>query len=285
MQAAAFLELLRAGGTITADRVAVVVAHPDDETIGAGGQLPRLAGIHVLHLTTGASADIGDARANGFATPAAYGRQRRAELLAAMGFAGIPPDALVSFDAVDQQLARRLVPLVCRLAEFLAERRIAVVLTHPYEGGHPDHDATAFVAQAAAALLTLAGHEAPGIVEMAFYHAGAKGQENQRFPADGGQGEIVIALDEAALRLKQRMLAAYVTQRQLVFEFSSPLERFRPAPTYDFTRLPNGGRLNYEGFDWGMNGADWRTLAGRALRDLGLPTRPLQSEEREPGQD
>ena len=283
MQAAAFLDLLRAGGTIAADRVAVVVAHPDDETIGAGGQLPRLSGVRVLHLTTGAPADMGDARANGFATPAAYGTQRRAELLAAMGFAGIPPDALVSFDATDQQSARYLVSLACRLAEFLAERRIAIVLTHPYEGGHPDHDATAFVVQAAAGLFARAGQEAPGIVEMAFYHAGPKGQENQCFPADGGEGEIVIALDEAALRLKQRMLAAYVTQRQVVFEFSSPIERFRPAPAYDFTVLPNGGRLNYEGFDWGMNGADWRSLAARALRALGLPARPLHSEEREPG--
>ena len=86
-----------------------------------------------------------------------------------------------------------------------------------------------------------------------------------------------------ALRLKQRMLAAYVTQRRLVFEFSSPLERFRPAPAYDFTVPPNDGRLNYKGSDWGMNGGDWCALAARALHDLALPVRPLQSEESEPG--
>jgi LmbE family N-acetylglucosaminyl deacetylase len=275
MLAARFLELLGAGGPIAAEPVAVVVAHPDDETIGAGGQLPRIGDIHILHVTTGAPADMGDARANGFATPQAYAARRRDELLAAMGFAGIPLDALHSLGAIDQQAARQLVPLTRRLADFLADRGIAAVLTHPYEGGHPDHDATAFIVQAAAALRARAGYEAPGIVEMAFYHAGATGLVTQRFPDDGGEGEIAIALDEPRLRLKQRMLAAYVTQRQVVFQFSSPVERFRLAPAYDFTALPNHGRLNYEGFDWGVNGAGWRSLAARALDDLGLPSRPL----------
>jgi N-acetylglucosamine malate deacetylase 2 len=275
MQAARFLELLGAGGPITAGPVALVVAHPDDETIGAGGQLARLGDIHIVHVTTGAPADMADARANGFVTADAYAAQRRGELLAAMGFARIPPDALHSLGAIDQQAARQLVPLTRRLAEFLADRGIAAVLTHSNEGGHPDHDATAFIVQAAAALHARAGYEAPGIVEMALYHAGAAGLVTQRFPADEGEGEIAIHLDEASLQLKQRMLAAYVTQRQVVFQFGSPVERFRPAPAYDFTALPNQGRLNYEGFDWGMNGADWRSLAGGALDELGLSHCPL----------
>src|SRR5260370_30406822 len=51
-----FLALLAApeAPRIWPDRLAVVVAHPDDETIGAGGQLSRFAHATLIHVTDGA---------------------------------------------------------------------------------------------------------------------------------------------------------------------------------------------------------------------------------------
>ncbi len=43
--------------------------------------------------------------------------------------------------------------------------------------------------------------------------------------------------------------------------------------TYDFTQLPNEGRLLYETQNWGMSGARWRELAATALAELGLESR------------
>ncbi|RAI45095.1 hypothetical protein CH341_05945, partial [Rhodoplanes roseus] len=39
---------------IDAGRVGVIVAHPDDETLGCGGQLARLYGVQVAIVTDGA---------------------------------------------------------------------------------------------------------------------------------------------------------------------------------------------------------------------------------------
>ena len=50
--------------------------------------------------------------------------------------------------------------------------------------------------------------------------------------------------------------------------FSADIEQFRLAPHYDFTKLPNGGKLYYETRRWGMTGARWVELAGRANHQL-----------------
>ena len=252
----------------------MIVAHPDDETIGIGGQLSRMDGVTILHVTDGAPRGMSDAAAHGFATPEAYAAARRSELEAAMAIAGIPPGALVSLGIADQDASNRLVEITTRTAGEIEVRGIEIVVTHAFEGGHPDHDATAFAVHAAARRLERSGR-APAIVEVPLYHLGLTGWTVQRFVIEAeGCPEVIVELDAEQRRRKQAMLDAHVTQRQVLSRLAADVERFRLAPTYDFGILPNEGRLLYDLYGWGMTGARWHALARAALAELAAEAVP-----------
>jgi hypothetical protein len=50
-----------------------------------------------------------------------------------------------------------------------------------------------------------------------------------------------------------------------LINFPVGVERFRYAPSYDFTRPPHDGRLFYEEQNWGVSGKEWCRLARQAL--------------------
>ena len=81
-------------------------------------------------------------------------------------------------------------------------------------------------------------------------------------------------LSVASRDLKRRMLDCYTTQKETLRAFSVEVERFRESPNYDFTKPPSASPLYYDSFDWGVTSDQWRTMAGVALRELGLADVP-----------
>jgi LmbE family N-acetylglucosaminyl deacetylase len=262
------LAAMLAGDAAGEGKVVVVVAHPDDETVGMGSVLHRLPELQIIHVTDGAPRDMADARAYGFSTCDDYSRARRAELKEALAEGGASHATLVELGIPDKEAARHLPRLATDLAGLVAGARF--VVTHCYEGGHPDHDACAFAVHAACRLLRQRGDLCQEIIEVPLYNAGEQAPLFQAFPPGSGPAAIEIPLEEEILDRKRRMLACFTTQRKVLASFTSPVERFRKAPDYDFLKLPNAGRLYYETLPLGLTGTEWLVLASGAYDELGL---------------
>ena len=262
-------------------RAALVVAHPDDETIAAGGSLYLLPGLLLVHVTDGAPRRLGDAGREGFGSPEAYAAAREAELGAALALVpssraesvaihgthstmrSVPPGlprfarndgwGRVHLNIPDQDAVLHLRLLAGTLATLFRDHGTTAVLTHAYEGGHPDHDATALAVHRAA------GKAGIPVFEFAGYHAAPGHTVMQSFLP--GPAETRVTLPPADAARKRAMLDCFRTQAEILSRFDPGIERFRPAPAYDFTAPPHPGPLNYETWGWELTGARWRDHA------------------------
>jgi LmbE family N-acetylglucosaminyl deacetylase len=246
-------------------RAMLVFAHPDDETVALGARLGRFASAFFVHVTDGAPRNEQDSRAKGFADLDDYRRAREAELCRVLALAGLGNARRERLGIPDQEASLCLPWLANRLKQLLAEQRPEVVFTHPYEGGHPDHDACAFAVHRARALLRERGEPAPAIIEAGFYHAGPDGVEAGCFlPATEKTAETVYPLTEEERQRKRARLACFITQRETLSNFPLADERYRIAPKYDFAQPPHAGPVLYDQFPWGMTSERFCELARAA---------------------
>jgi len=247
-------------------RVLVIAAHPDDETVGAGMLLRRLAragaDVSIVHVTDGAPRDLRDARAAGFDGWQAYTRARRDELAAALAAGGLHSSHCECLGIPDQQASRELVPLTRRIGSMLSRFQPDAVLTHPYEGGHPDHDATAFAVAVASRFVP------SDVFELSSYHFVAGALRTTTFLPACGSPPVTVTLTAEERAVKARMIRCFATQQRVLRQFPIEAEAIRRAPAYDFTQPPHAGRLFYEHFDWGLDGRSWCEHARAALRIL-----------------
>jgi LmbE family N-acetylglucosaminyl deacetylase len=248
-------------------KCAVIVAHPGDEIVGAGCLISKLADVSVVHITDGAR-DLDQATAAGFDDLGAYTEARKQECLAALGLAHVPEDRVVEFDVPDSKACNCLSDLAKRIAHFLQESGVDIVITHPYEGGHPDHDATAFATHAALQLVERNGFQPPTLFEMALHPGKDEISKLPEFlPVASGETTTLV-LDQRATELKRQMFECLESQRRSMQASPVGLERFRLPPEYDFSVPPQEGKLHYENFDWAPRGIEWQLCARQALKDL-----------------
>ena len=229
----------------------IVVAHADDETIAASRWLAQSPQeFTILHTTDSGPRNPKYFTRAGFHTREAYAAHRRAELLNAMKLVGVQESQCPVAAVADQEAVMHLELLTTKIAEYFPVDRI---ITHSYEGGHPDHDATAF------AVALAVGCTGIPILEFPAYHAAGgtmvASQFIPNFPKVKVERVIFNATDTAR---KKQMFACFQSQQHLFDRFSTTEELFRLAPEYDFLQPPHQGQLYYETRDMGINYAQWR---------------------------
>jgi LmbE family N-acetylglucosaminyl deacetylase len=161
--------------------------------------------------------------------------------------------------------------LVRQMMRIFRSGGFTTVITHAYEGGHPDHDATALAVHGACQLLERQGVAAPAIVEMAGYHMCDGQMVYGDFMPHPEAGPVErFQLDPGEIVLKRAMLDCHQSQVAVLASFAATREAFRRAPSYNFLLPPSSQTLAYETFGWEINGQIWRRAAARAMHALDL---------------
>jgi N-acetylglucosamine malate deacetylase 2 len=263
---------------LSASRLLVLVAHPDDETIGAGVLISDARNVRIIHVTDGSPLNLSDALAAGFTTQSEYADARREEAVRALAKAGLRETAIHGLHFVDQKVAFGLEELTHKVAALIEVYAPELVLTHAYEGGHPDHDSIAFACRMATRIprpedkgRTLETRARPQLWEFASYNGRSGQMRTYEFLPCADRTAYRLRLDAHERQRKVEMFDAFRTQARVLKHFlPTQFELFRKAPDYDFTRPPHDGKLFYENFDWGIDGEMWRKLAAQASGNLYL---------------
>ena len=131
-------------------RLVVVSAHPDDETLGAGGLIATAtaAGLDV-HLLC-ASDGNGSHPRSPTHTPEALAARRAEEYAAAAGELGVPASQVTRLGLPDGALADHVSAVTTALAVLVGDGGDTVLASTWMEDGHPDHEAVGRAAAAAA---------------------------------------------------------------------------------------------------------------------------------------
>lgn len=245
--------------------VALVVAHPDDETLGIGARMACLRHLVLIHLTDGAPRTPGLPGSEDGPRRAAVAAERSRELDRALAALGATPRRRTAYGYSDQESIVHLSEIVARLRDDLA--RVAFVVTHAYEHGHPDHDTAALAVHMACALLAGSGVQVP-IIEFPSYHLRRDGACFGAFWPARGHRQWIAKLDLRERERKIHALACFASQREMLRNFPVDVERFRRAPAYDFRQPAPPPFAWYDQRKWPVDCRGWRESARQGLMQM-----------------
>src|SRR5262249_48836541 len=135
-----------------------------------------------------------------FGSRTRYAEVRHAEAKGALDEVGV--SRFIFLDIEDQTLYRNLSPAIAALRALARDFRPQALLTHTYEGGHPDHDACAFIGAVIGSALALPVWEMP-----LYQRSQGKGSSLQTFIS--GEPDLALSPSEEELGRKRRMIARY----------------------------------------------------------------------------
>ncbi|WP_210528766.1 PIG-L deacetylase family protein [Rubellimicrobium arenae] len=244
------------------ERVVLVVAHPDDETLALASRLDCLEDLSIIHLTDGAPRDLRDARQAGVDTVENYAELRRQELRTAMAALGSTAE-LRCYWHPDQEAILHGAAIVQNLVRDLWGA--GAVITHPYEHGHPDHDAAALCVALACRRFEAERRPVPDRFEFPSYHLRQGQARFGEFWPDASAPETAMPLSDDDRARRRAGLACFGSQQAFLSHMPEMGERLRPAPAYDFRAPAPSGQAWYDQFGWTMNLAAWRRHADALL--------------------
>jgi LmbE family N-acetylglucosaminyl deacetylase len=269
--------------TELAGRTLILTAHPDDE-LACAALLQRMREPLVVITTDGAPSD--PYFWSQFGTRENYAAVRRQEATASLQNIGVPSlwflnDRTPGVRFTDQALHKNLINAVLLLVETIRELVPDAILAPAYEGGHPDHDSCSFLAAVAGNVTGVP------VWEMPLYHRGIHEELVWQEFRELVGNEIFIAATADELRGREKMVKSHKSQADLPYFISSQTESYRPQATYDYSRPPHAGFLNYEVWKWGVNGEEvsfsmtncrtYLKTAKGAYFHPGLPTETMQT--------
>jgi N-acetylglucosamine malate deacetylase 2 len=214
------------------ERILLIVAHPDDESLGAGILLQRNANIHVVYCTSGAPNRLSIWRR--FGSPWHYARIREREARAALRIAGREEFTFLRFR--DGKLYHALPRLNRRLSRIVNRWKPSLVVTHAFEGGHQDHDVCSFLCS------RISQNFGIPVQEMPLYHLDVAngGLVYQTFADGMGEAEV-LQPTPAEFQTKLKMVGAHKSQSAVTGEFDLSRELFRPQIQHDYLRPATDG--------------------------------------------
>jgi N-acetylglucosamine malate deacetylase 2 len=242
-------------GEIIYEKIVVIVAHQDDETIGIASRLCKFRNMTLIYTTDGAPRNLERAKALGFESAEDYSKARFAELRRALSILNVKPACLVTFKYPDGETVYNLPSLIDRVQREISGA--AAVLTHAYEGGHPDHDACALATQIACDRIVSGPGHVPLHLEFAEYFCHNGKLVANGFLPNATDYPSAVRLSWSELRRKRRAMSAFVTQSFILSEFPPKCEAYRNSPRYDFNLPPPSGEWYYNQHHWSLTGDRW----------------------------
>jgi LmbE family N-acetylglucosaminyl deacetylase len=242
------------------NRILLLVAHPDDETIGFGGHLSQCHNLYLVNLTEGSPLNLKYANYCGCTTQEEYRTLRMSELRSALMMSDFDFSHYVNLHYVDLGVLYAIEQVINDVLCIIKEIQPEVILTHPYEGGHPDHDCAAYIVQESIKLIS---EHNPSIsikrMEFACYHGKNGYMETGTF-LDSSEKIITVQLSGECKQIKEKMLNCFNSQKEMLSLFYTDRELFRTAPVYSFITPPHEGTLLYERMDMGIESKCWRNI-------------------------